>query len=210
MPTGIYQLHWYPTGSREGLGTSWIWLGLGFGGSKPQTVDVFGQYCPQQCVHMHVASCLLLLLCSALLCSRPFVSPSFVQSFNRKLYCLTHIYLRPPALLGHCVLCVLSLCPVGCHTNSNTFMTHANFQLLRIPTGSNTPPPTRDTHTLAHVTPHHARIAPIPFGKSGIPIRIVCVLCETHCRHAPLNSFDAVIWQFLADFSLTFGFDQLI
>lgn len=89
-------------------------------------------------------------------------------------------------------------------------MTHENFQLLRIPTGSNTPPPTRDTHTLAHVTPHHARIAPIPIGKSGIPIRIVCVLCETHCRHAPLNSFDAVIWQFLADFSLTFGFDQLI
>lgn len=193
-----------------GLGTNWIWFGLGFGGSKPQTVDVFGQYCPQQCVHMHVASCLLLLLCSALLCSRPFVSPSFVQSFNRKLYCLTHIYLRPPALLGHCVLCVLSLCPVGCHTNSNTFMTHANFQLLRIPTGSNTPPPTTHTQAHTHVTPHHARIAPVPFGKSGIPIRIVCVLFETHCRHAPLNSFDAVIWQFLADFSLTFGFDQLI
>lgn len=36
------------------------------------------------------------------------------------------------------------------------------------------------------------------------------VLCETRSRRAPLKSFDAVIWQFLADFSLTFGFDQLI
>lgn len=192
-----------------GLGTSWIWFGVGFGGSKPQTVDVFGQYCPQQCVHMHVASCLLLLLCAALLTSlcKPFICP-IIQP--EAILFDTHIPQAPRTFRPLCTVCVLSLCPVGCHTNSNTFMTHANFQLLRIPTGSNTPPPTRDTHTLAHVTPHHARIAPIPFGKSGIPIRIVCVLCETHCRHAPLNSFDAVIWQFLADFSLTFGFDQLI
>lgn len=162
MPTGIYQLHWYPTGSREfGYELDWDWVWVR--GSKPQTVDVFGQYCPQQCVHMHVASCLLLLL----LCSRPFVSPSFVQSFNRKLYCLTHIYLMPPALLGHCVLPLPSRVSHKLEHFHDTckFPAASQARTLLLPP---------HTHT-SHLTPYHARIAPIPIGKSGIPIRIVCV-----------------------------------
>lgn len=91
-----------------GLGTSWIWLGLGFGGSKPQTVDVFGQYCPQQCVHMHVASCLLLLLCAALLTSlcKPFICP-IIQP--EAILFDTHIPQAPRTFRPLCTVCALSL-----------------------------------------------------------------------------------------------------
>lgn len=91
-----------------GLGTSWIWFGLGFGGSKPQTVDVFGQYCPQQCVHMHVDSCLLLLLCAALLTSlcKPFICP-IIQP--EAILFDTHIPQAPRTFRPLYTVCTLSL-----------------------------------------------------------------------------------------------------
>lgn len=94
MPAAIYQLHWYPTGSR-GFGYELDLVGFGLGGlNRKQST------CLVSIAHSNVCICMWLPVCccccSALLCSRPFVSPSFVQSFNRKLYCLTHIYLRPP------------------------------------------------------------------------------------------------------------------
>lgn len=104
MPTGIYQLHWYPTGSREfGYELNWDWVWVR--GSKPQTVDVFGQYCPQQCVHMHVASCLL--LCSALLTSlcKPFICP-IIQP--EAILFDTHIPQAPRTFRPLCTVCALS------------------------------------------------------------------------------------------------------
>lgn len=205
MPAGIYQLHWYPTGS-GGLGYELDLVGFGLGGlNRKQST------CLVSIAHSNVCICMWLPVCccccSALLTSlcKPFICP-IIQP--EAILFDTHIP-QAPALLGHCALCVFSLCPVGCHTNSNTFMTHANFQLLPIPTGSYTPhPPLHTTHK-RHTSP--CSYCPHTIWKKWYPHpHCVCVLCETHCRHAPLNSFDAVIWQFLADFSLTFGFDQLI
>lgn len=151
MPTGIYQLHWYPTGSRDGFGYELDLVWFGFWGVKTANSRRVWSVLPTaMCAYAcGFLSAAVAQRCSALLTSlcKPFICP-IIQP--EAILFDTHIP-QAPALLGHCVLCALSLCPVGCHTNSNTFMTHANFQLLRIPTGSNTPPPTTPTHT-SHLT----------------------------------------------------------
>lgn len=73
----------------------------------------------------------------------------------------------------------------GCHLKHPHFYTF--HDTCKFPAGTHPPA----IYTQTHIHPHP-------------------VLCETRSRRAPLKSFDAVIWQFLADFSLTFGFDQLI
>lgn len=158
---------------QQSLGTSWIGFGFGLGGlNRKQST------CLVSIAHSNVCICMWLPVCcsccSALLCSRPFVSPSFVQSFNRKLYCLTHIYLRPPALLGHCVLCVLSL-PSRVSHKLEHFHDTCKFPAASHPHRL-VHSSSHHTHThTSHLTPYHARIAPTPIGESGIPIRIVCV-----------------------------------
>lgn len=113
---------------------------------------------------------------------RPVVSHSFVQSLNRKLYRLTHIYLM---VLSSCQPCTLAR-RVSLETPA---LLHFH-DTCKFPAGTH-PQLTPRFHEQWYIHPHP-------------------VLCETRSRRAPLKSFDAVIWQFLADFSLTFGFDQLI
>jgi len=116
---------------------------------------------------------------------RPFVSHSFVQSFNRKLYRLTHIYPYTRRAQPIRNLPVVLVEPAGCHTR--TLAWHMQIFQPQSPLPKTSASPSASTSASA-------------FAGN--------VSCEWQ---SPLNSFDAVIWQFLADFhSLTFGFDQLI
>lgn len=107
MPTGIYQLHWYPTGSRARVwvrvGFGWVWV-LGGLNRKQST-------CLVSIAHSNVCICMWLPVCcccSALLTSlcKPFICP-IIQP--EAILFDTHIPQAPRTFRPLYTVCALSL-----------------------------------------------------------------------------------------------------